>query len=355
MVVAAAAKAMNVSAHTLADLKRFAKASPEKAVTYLKQVETNLRQLGKPKEAEAIRKLLADKTGTLVERVTEHARRLGDVFPARGTDWGKVQQQGAQSVGYGMAVKPDLAAPTYLEGKISKGKDGTAVFKTTGGQTLQLNASALRVLDTGLGVNWVQGLMGDGPITLQGTPSEDRKAFNVEGFALNTDGKYAEFTFGRVKQDGEATLSTPRGDVTIEDPELKKKLKAMPRLGVILPGAPEERNGKLVYTGNPEEFFGLARFRETQAHGRGKTREAMADMAYSVFNNKPCEMPAKYGERVNHTGRLWVRGKVELAGDVATKFTASYVSKQTDSYGLQLGGAAQNADPVQAAVMDEVV
>jgi hypothetical protein len=354
-MVASALKSMNASAHTMADLKRFAKASPAKAEQYLQQVETQLRELGKSKEAASIRKLLTDKTGTLVERIAEHAARLGAIFPTRASDWGKVQQQRAGTVGYGYEVKPDLAVPTFLTGRIVKGKDGTAVFKTQGGQELKLNTSELRVRDTGLGIGWMAGFLGDGPMTLQGTPSEDRKSFNVEGFALNADGKFDEFTFGRVKSDGTGTISTPRGDVTIENPELLKKLKAMPRLGVILPGVPEKRGEQLVYTGNPEEFFGLARWRETQARGTGKTREAAVDMAYSVFSNKPCEMPAEFAERANHTGRLWVRGNVEMQGDTATRFKASYVSKQTDLSAPQFGPTAQNADPVQAAVMSEVV
>jgi hypothetical protein len=124
---------------------------------------------------------------------------------------------------------------------------------------------------------------------------------------------------------------------------------------VILPGAPQKRGDKLVYTGTPQEFFGLARFTEQKAKGTGKTREAPVDMAYSVFSNKPCEMPAEYGKRANHGGRIWLRGDVKLTGDAGTKFIASYVSRQTDSGGLQFGQTAQNADPVQAAVMDEVV
>lgn len=349
-------KAMNTSAHTLAALKRFAKSDPAKAETYLKQVETNLRELGKPKEAAAIRKVLTDKTGSLVERIAEHATRLDDIFPARHTDWGKVQQKGIVSVGYGEVGKPDLKAASYLTGKLSKDKDGNALLKTLGGQQVSLNASGLRVGDVGLGMQWVAGFIGDGNITLQGTPSEDRKSFNVEGFALNADGKYDTFTIGRVKLNEEGTLSTPRGDVTIENADLRAKLKAMPRLGVILPGEPEKKGGKLVYTQNPEEFFGLARWRETTARGAGAQREANVDMAYSVFSNKPCVMPEKYGERANHTGRLWVRGNVELDGaGIATKFTASYVSKQTDNGGPSFKGATLNADPIQAAVFDEVV
>ena len=40
----------------------------------------------------------------------------------------------------------------------------------------------------------------------------------------------------------------------------------------------------------------------------------------------------------------------------STKFVASYVSKQTDlNNTVAFGGKAQNADPVQAAVMSEIV
>jgi hypothetical protein len=139
--------------------------------------------------------------------------------------------------------------------------------------------------------------------------------------------------------------------VKIDDDELAKKLKTMPGLGIILPGAPTRRGAGLVYKGNPAEFFGLARFRATAATGTGPKRTVPTDMALSRFSNKPVELPESFAGRVNHTSRLWLRGDVKLAKDgTAASFDASYVSRATDGFTLY-DVSTKEADLVQSVVM----
>jgi hypothetical protein len=346
-VATPASKALAKSPHTLADLKRFAKAKPTQAGKYLTAVERKLRAAGKKRAADAVKKLLTDKTGSLVERLAHAGPRLGAVFPRRGSDWGKVQAERLDSVGYDqIKVKVE---PQFVTGRVRIVKD-TFHLVTANGQDLVLSQpSANR---TGLSLEWLEGFIGDGPITVMGLISEDNKSFDVEGFALNRDGKYSTFTFGRVSQAQPWVITTSRGDVTIEDAKLLKKLKAMPRLGVILPGLPEKRGGALVYTGKPQELFGLARWKEDKAKGSGPRRRALADMAFSIFRDKPVELPATQAARVNHRGRLWVLGDVVLGPNgEATLFKASYVSKRTDTGTVFLQGNQPEADAVQGVVM----
>lgn len=349
-----ATRTLNRSAHTLRDVSKLAKANPEKATAYLRDVEEGLRAGKQTAAAKAVHQVLGDETGSLVERIAEHEKTLAKVFPASAEAWGKVQLERAATVGYGQQPEPD-AQLQYVKGKVLRGTDGALVMKTEGGRELQLAASALRTTLAYFPPSWMAGMMDDGPLSLSGTLGEDGKTFNVEGYALNRDGRYDTFTIGRVEVQGEqVTIQTPRGDVTIADPTLEKKMKVMPRLGVILPGAPEEKDGKLVYGGKPDEWFGLGRFVDTRLDGTGAMRTARVDMAYSIFADKPVHVPAAQAGRVNHSGRLWLEGDVTMRAGKAVSFTASYVSQQTDS-SSRMQAAVLDADPLQAAVMTEVV
>jgi hypothetical protein len=338
-------KTLAQSAHTLADLKRFAKGSPEQATEFLTAVEKQLRKSGAGKAADSVKKVLTDKTGALVERIAEHEKRLTGVFPARASDWAKVQVK-VKNVGYD--VKPSPVPVQFIEGKVKR--EGSQLSITTiDGRELKLTRA--QAGGVSLPPGWMAGLIDDGPMVLSGLISEDSKSFEVEGFALNADGKYREFTFGRVSQDEPTTITTRRGKVKLESPELRQKLMAVPGLGIILPGAPTRRGAGLVYKGNPDEFFGLARFRATTTTGDATTRTVGADMALSHFSNKPVELPAAYQDRVSHTSRVWLRGNLELAANgAASSFTASYVGKLTDDLTLS-DVSTREADVVQAVVM----
>jgi hypothetical protein len=228
---------------------------------------------------------------------------------------------------------------TYVGGTLARDETGLLTFTLTDGKALLLAQTTRSAEYLDMQATMMAGLAGDGPVVLQGVPSPDGKTFEVEGFALNSDGKYGSFTFGRVNLEmpPRVVISTTRGDVEITDPTLNARLKAMPRFGVILPGEPKKDGDKLVYQGNPEEFFGLARFTQIDApkdaaeFGVNGKKWAPADMAFSSFNSKPLIFPEEFVSRNNHTSRIWVRGNVRLDDTgVARDFTATYVSKDTD-------------------------
>ena len=144
MAISPAAQAMNRSAHTLGDLKTLAQSSPEEAQKYLGQVESSLRGLGQTAEADAVKALLADANGSLVERIAANETRLGAVFPATEADWGKVQAQRTDTVGYTASPTPTLSQPQYISGEFKKNDAGQTVFVTTGGRELQVASSPLQ-------------------------------------------------------------------------------------------------------------------------------------------------------------------------------------------------------------------
>jgi hypothetical protein len=230
----------------------------------------------------------------------------------------------------------------HLTGTVSLSGE-TLTFTTTDGKELALGQSPLRADYLDIDAGTLSGFAGDGPVVLQGTYSKDGARFEVEGFALNTNGKYDTFTFGRVNLENpeKMVVSTSRGDVEITHPETYARLKSMPQLGVILPGAFKREGDRLVYDRAPDELFGLGRFMETGApkdgteHGLPGMKWASADMALSTFDSKPLLFPEQYAQRNDHTYRVWVRGMMRLdEAGTAKDFVADYVSLPTDSIWL---------------------
>lgn len=354
MAIAPAARQMNLSSHTLADLQALAQAEPQKATEYLTHVERALRTSGKTAEADTVAALLC-KTGDLFERVTASADQLTAIFPKAAADWANVQLERAATIGYDTSVTGP--PPQFVQGQLSVAP-GKLLFTTDGGRELELAPSPLSRKPLQMGNDMMEGFIGDGPMTLSGTLGEDNKTFNVEGYALNSDGKFDDFTYGRVTVAADqVTIDGPRGPVEITNPELQKVLRAMPRFAVIVPGAPEEQDGKLVMGKGTDTLIGLARFKEAPpAAATGPTVSMKANMADNHFIEKPLVFPAEQLGRANHGSRLWARGMVELdpAGQ-AVCFKASYVSQQLDRRTLPMGTASQDADPVQAAVMQDIV
>jgi hypothetical protein len=234
-------------------------------------------------------------------------------------------------------------APSTLVGTLALDGKSALVFTASDGRIVPLVAPTMKADHYDVSPSWMAGFVGDGPVTLQGTMSKDGRAFEVEGFALNVDGQYNSFTFGRVNADSpdDVFISTPRGDVEIGDPILKAKLRALPRLAVILPGACRQTEEASVYDGNPSEFYGLARFNEVNAAkdatalGAPGKKYALGDMAWSALRNKPLIFPAEYASRSNMINRIWLRGNLNLdAAGQHKDFTATYVSQATDNKAL---------------------
>ena len=354
MAISPGAKALNQSAHTLADLQRFAQAEPARATEYLQSVEAQLRKAGKAAEADTVKELLG-KTGDLVEKVAALKDKLTTIFPESAGDWGKVQLERAGTVGWGEEAKQ--VPWQFLSGTVKRENDVVSVT-TDGGQQLTLRQSPMESIPQQMSNAQLEGFVGEGRVTLQGTLGEDNKTFNVEAFALNTDGKFNTFTFGRVQVTGDKVeVESPRGNVEVKDPDTKRVLASMPRLGVIMPGEPVTKDGKLVHEGKIDIFQAMARFKEPPpASVNGPIASVKANMADNHFVMKPIEFPAEQLQRAAHSSRLWVRGFPEFdAAGEPVKFKADYISLKLDSYSFRTGDAEQSADPVQAAVMQEIV
>jgi len=109
-------------------------------------------------------------------------------------------------------------------------------------------------------------------------------------------------------------INTPRGDVTIADATLRAKLKAMPSLGVILPGEPTTNaDGTRVYNRHSDKFFGMGRFRATTvlpgqrgAPDRVRAGGHGVQLVQQQASDDSCRSEA----RVNHGGRVWYEGDV---------------------------------------------
>jgi hypothetical protein len=354
MPVSPAARQLNTSPHSLADLQAFARAEPTRATEYLGEVELRLRGAGSLAAADAIKALLGA-TGDLVERMAAAGDQLSSVFPRPDTSLGELQQKRAQTVGFETAPQA-LAGAQFVTGTVSVGPEGVKLT-TDGGRELKLASSPRASAHFQMGFDMLEGFVGDGPISLYGSLGSDNQTFNVEAYALNTDGKFKDFTFGRINVDGDnVTVASSRGPVTILDPELKNVLKTMPRLAAIVPGAPVERDGKLVHEHKVDTLMGLARFKESPPPAaNGPTVEMKANMADNHFVMKPLQFPAEHLARSNHSSRVWVRGWPELGADgEPSRFVASYVSQQLDRWSVRGGASANDADPIQAAVMQDV-
>ena len=235
-----------------------------------------------------------------------------------------------------IALVPPRTPGEYLSGTVTKGPAGLT-FTDDAGKAWTLTPTARATAYYDVGAAWMDGFVGDGPMVLKGKPAADGTSFAVDGYALNTDGQYRTFTFGRVNNDeGSTTITTADGDVVIEDAVLLLKMKAMPRLAVILPGDPVREGDRLVYRGNPAEFIGLARFSPAEVHdgadqGAPGQKWSPVDMAYSSMSHAPFIFPPELAGRVNHGSRFWARGNVTLNADnKAVSFTATYISLATD-------------------------
>jgi hypothetical protein len=354
-----AALALNRSAHTLGDLTALAKASPGEATSYLKAVAAALKRTGAAAQAQAVEKLLAG-AGSLYDRIAAAGAQLTGIFPKDSAGWAalaKMQGARASSIGF-EAHEHEAPLPVYVKGTVKMNAGGLQLT-TTGGKTLALAESFRNSAMYAMKRYLMAGLIDDGEMVLQGTLGSDGKTFSVEGFALNRGGRYESFTFGRVVVEGDdVTLDTPRGDVKVTDPAFKARLKAMPRLGVILPGEWTTDGDQKTYEGNPHAFFALARLKEATIHAADHDNPqpwVRAEMAWSEFENKPMTVPKGYEKRVAENdleGRIWVEGDVQLAHDGSpARFVADYVSVDTDGAFSALVGAYPDASPVQTAVM----
>ncbi len=364
------------SARTLADLKTLAKKSPEEAVLMLKAVKTSLNEGAFKAEGALLAKLVrADAKGAhLLERL-EATAGIDQIFPAYRADAlvkagkdGKftkaerntfspaearaVERQGA--VGTQKFTQADLRTMTgeaswnalkdskagervSVTGKVTFKPDNTATVKIAG-KVVPLVASDVVADYIAVPVNYMSGLVKDGPMVLQGEMRDGK--FHAEAFAPRMDGLFDTFTAGRINTEvaGEVTLRTPRGTVYVTDAAFLQQMTALPRLACVLPGEAELVHGRLEYRHNPEQYLALGRPNNGAVDAAGSHT---FDIAYSVFAGKPVHFTdAPAADRLSHGNRAWLLGRVTLEGKQTVSFEASYLSASTDDKYLE---QAQNS------------
>lgn len=254
-MITAATRAMNASSHTLGDLQSFAQADPAEATAYLRNVRQTFvaagAQVPAPLEA-AIDAILNGPPNELGARITNHAAALSPFFPSDPAMWAQLQAQRVQTIGW-------TAGTPVPQQALSGVFDGNAWTLTTpAGGVYKLAPSPLSN-QGGMPPSWMVGFKADGdqPMTVRGTLGSDGKTFLVDDYSPGTS---TDFTSGRVNATTPNIIDTARGPVRVTDPAFAAKLAKLPRLGVILPGAPVKEGNELVYRGNPEQYYALGRF-----------------------------------------------------------------------------------------------
>ncbi len=149
------------------------------------------------------------------------------------------------------------------------------------------------------------------------------------------------------------------------DPELKRLLTHIPRIGLIFPGKPTLKDGKPVIDWNPPEYLALGgRFKSTpedpatEVEGSKGKYMSLGNFAYNAFMGKPVYVvgdAAKYRVEHNNGQRNWLLGHFVLpqTDDLPlVAFEARYVSGDLGEN--TLGDATlvlADADPVQSALL----
>jgi hypothetical protein len=253
---------------------------------------------------------------------------LQKIFAADAAGFTAAQTARAQAANG--AAKPFVPELQVLTGDVTVEANNQAKLKTADGRTFALGRGARNAAGNGgLSPDWLLGFVKDkGPMTVRGTFSADGGTLMVEDFAPGSSGNVVD---GRVRVEGDKVLiDTTRGEVQITNADFKAKLSKLPRLGVILPGAAEEKGGKQVYAKNPDAFYSLGRFNDMNPPGKitdGYTKTG--DFAFSVFRQKPVHMNEQPpADRTNHTQRFMALGNFKMSGGEIASFEGSWFSTQ---------------------------
>jgi hypothetical protein len=372
------ARNFSASARTLADLRTFMQASPKEAQAFLREVGTRLHGNGLRRQGAILTELgrSAGDQQALLEKLDQP--EVAAIFPSYNADVlmeagrdGRlsaaerrrfdgptaraVEQQGIVGAarfsqatlrimaGEAAWTAQRVGGESTVVGKVSMKRNGGASIKLDG-KNVTLVKSSRTAGYMPIPPDWMAGLTKDGPVVLQGTHKEGK--FFVESFAPHMDGLFDNFLAGRINTEkrGKVFLSTPRGDVFLTNPTFIKKMEALPRLAMVVPGEAVEKNGRLEFDGNPTKFLALGRPNgDDDANGH-----PTFDIAFSVFARKPVmfdERPTK--ARLEHGSRCWLLGDVNLEGDTALSFTASYLSLATDGASI---ADDSDYDPLRSAI-----
>lgn len=293
------------------------------------------------------------------ERVTPPVASTPQPVTSPTTGWAPGTERTRRTAPISVEAVTEQQPPKALRitGHIDMTDENNWKITTASGKSIGIVPSD-RGIDPPMNVAFARAFSGDTEMTVRGTLGDDGK-FHVEDYCPGTSD---QFTYGRVNQagieKGQIILNTPRGDVEVTNPELKAKFLLAPRLAVILPGDPQMKDGKLVYEGNPAQYFALARANANPAGGytqpiEGKPGHSTfkGDLAYSFFAGKPINLSQENdASRINHKSRLWLLGDFKLADDGKSlaSFEANYASKSAgESYPAPPN--TKNIDDTQAA------
>ena len=270
----------------------------------------------------------------------------------------------------------DTAPPQVaVTGQVVRDAANQYRLTTPGGREYHLTDTSR---SSGVSGGWMEGFLnaGEGQMTVQGTVSADGKSFAVEGYA---PGSSPDFVMGRVVvktplgditgkptpdqlaevmgPNGRVIIASARGEVEVTNPELKKLLAGMPRLGIILPGVVQrDANGKMSIASGPEYMYALGgRFKGLTDKGNG-LYSTDAAFAYNHFMG-PVEATgdsAKWRMENSANQRNWVGGAFVL--DAPTPyFAATYISNDLGDYSLGYATATEGPASAQLLAASEVV
>ena len=364
-----------------ANLQTLAEQSPAEAKNALERLKVGMQAANAPPAQLAELEAIITASETRIAALTASSTLLKSIFPDTGNsppvDFGDCisKMTNVASLQWAADVAPP---PIALTGTVSKSPAGEYVLKTTGGRELTLvDSDRKSKIDPNMYTCWIEGFIneGEGQLTVQGTVAADGKSMQVEGYS---PGSNPEFVFGRVKvsgpmgaitrklsadelnqvvTQGRVVVATTRGEVEITDPGLKKLLAQLPRLGVILPGAPtKDANGKSVYAQTTDFMYALGgRFAGLADKGGGKY-ETEAQFAYSVFRGpvRADGETAKFRMENSANKRNWVGGTFVMDGP-EPHFDAKYISNDLDIDTMHGSKGAEGSAAVQLLAAAEVV
>ena len=264
-------------------------AEPKPAAEWLKKVSASTAP-GTIAQADAFLAAPSpEKLDALVGIVAHlEAKALGDLQAAR-----------ASTLGWTTERAPD---PPALTGKISI-ENNTPILSTATGEKFALMNSSFwnHGPDNGHDYHATVGrdllaFVGR-TVTVRGWPDaswDPAKPVNnllVEDFGL---GATTAYTQGRVRVQDDGVFIQLRPDklVKVEDPALANELKDLDRLGVLLPGAPEEKNGKLSYPKLAGDYWVLGGFAWAQNAVRTGDGKVTFQLQLAHGKAKPIELDA---------------------------------------------------------------